>query len=238
MSDKEKKEKASEDKLKGGPAPVEGLAQHRHHRRDSFDHDPTTASMYDDGDKQKTYSAPGQLKWKFAGGPKAEYDAEPKKEAGPVEVLSQSRRNHKKKAHHRHHRNGGGRGADTFDNDPDTTSMYDDQHVYSNPGGFQASPDAAKKSLMQHRSRARDTFDHDPTTTSMYDDSWTFSAPGGLDWKFAGGPKAEYDAAQAAKKPAAPVESLAQRKDTFDNDPTTASMYDDCDKQKTYSGPG
>ena len=59
MSDKEKKEKASEDKLKGGPAPVEGLAQHRHHRRDSFDHDPTTASMYDDGDKQKTYSGPG-----------------------------------------------------------------------------------------------------------------------------------------------------------------------------------
>ena len=72
----------------------------------------------------------------------------------------------------------------------------------------------------------------------MYDDSWTFSAPGGLDWKFAGGPKAEYDAAQSSKKPAGPVEVLAQRKDSFDHDPTTASMYDDCDKQKTYSAAG
>ena len=72
----------------------------------------------------------------------------------------------------------------------------------------------------------------------MYDDSWTFSAPGGLDWKFAGGPKAEYDAAMKAKKPAAPVEVLAQRKDSFDHDPTTASMYDDVDKIKTMSAPG
>ena len=43
--------------------------------KDSFDHDPTTASMYDDVDKIKTMSAPGKLSWKFAGGPKAEYDA-------------------------------------------------------------------------------------------------------------------------------------------------------------------
>jgi hypothetical protein len=90
--------------------------------------------------------------------------------------------------------------------------MYDDQHVYSNPGGYQASyapPAKEAPALMQHRARARDTFDHDPTSTSMYDDSWTFSAPGALDWKFAGGPTAEYDAAMAAKKAAAPVEVLA-----------------------------
>lgn len=74
--------------------------------------------------------------------------------------------------------------------------MYDDQHVYSNAGGFKVADPAAKApALMQHRLKTKDTFDHDPTTTSMYDDSWTFSAPGGLDWKFAGGPKAEFDAA-------------------------------------------
>jgi len=172
--------------------------------------------MYDDGDKLKTYSAAGKLNWKFAGGPKAEYDKamEGKKEAAPVESLSQHRhhRRNQNKAghhsHHRHHRNG----ADTFDHDPDTTSMYDDQHVYSNAGAYQASfapPSKAAPALMQHRLRARDTFDHDPTSTSMYDDSWTFSAPGGLDWKFAGGPKAEYDAAMKTKKAAAPVEVLA-----------------------------
>ena len=46
--------------------------------------------MYDDGDKIKTYSAPGALNWKFAGGPKAEYDAAKgsKKEGAPVEVLA------------------------------------------------------------------------------------------------------------------------------------------------------
>jgi hypothetical protein len=69
----------------------------------------------------------------------------------------------------------------------------------------------------------------------MYDDSWTFSAPGGLNWKFAGGPKAEYDAAMKAAKPAAPVEVLAQRKDSYDHDPTTASMYDDGFQ---YAAPG
>ena len=70
----------------------------------------------------------------------------------------------------------------------------------------------------------------------MYDDTWTFSAPGALDWKFAGGPKAEYDAAVKSKK-AAPVEVLVQRqrKDSYDHDPTTASMYDDGFQ---YSAPG
>merc|ERR1712127_2953 len=93
---------------------------------------------------------------------------------------------------------------------------------------------------MQTRSRARDSFDHDPTTSSMYDDGFQYSAPGGLNWKFAGGPKAEYDAAMAAAKPAAPVEVLAQsmKLDSFDPDPTTASMYDDGDKVKTYSANG
>jgi len=236
LSDKEKKEQASEDKLKGGPAPVEGLAQHRRNKRDSYDHDPTTASMYDDGHK---YSAPGELNWKFAGGPKAEYDASHKSEA-PKEALSQYRRHNKKghHAHHRHHRNGNNRGADTFDHDPDTTSMYDDQHVYSAPGGFQAPVGDAKKSLTQTRHRVRDTYDHDPTTTSMYDDGWKYSDAGALNWKFAGGPKAEYDAAVTSKKPAPPVESLAQRKDSYDHDPTTASMYDDADKIKTYSAAG
>jgi hypothetical protein len=164
-------------------APVEVLTQHRHHHhhqgQDSFDADPTTASMYDDGDKQKTYSAAGKLNWKFAGGPKAEYDAAVggKKADAPVESLHQRshhRRNQKQK-HHRHHRNNGKSGADTFDNDPDTTSMYDDQHVYSNAGGFKASApvaSAAPPALMQHRLRTRDSFDHDPTTTSMYDDTF------------------------------------------------------------------
>lgn len=47
--------------------------------------------MYDDGDKVKTYSAAGALNWKFAGGPKAEYDTAQagKKDAAPAEALSQ-----------------------------------------------------------------------------------------------------------------------------------------------------
>jgi hypothetical protein len=160
--------------------------------------------MYD-GDKVKTYSAAGKLNWKFGGGPKAEYDKamEGKKAAAPVEVLSQHRHYRRNQdraahhAHHRHHRNNGRAGADTFDHDPDTTSMYDDQHVYGNAGEYKASfqgPSKAK-ALMQHRLRARDSFDFDPTTTSMYDDTFKYSAPGALDWQFAGGPKAEYDAA-------------------------------------------
>jgi len=48
--------------------------------------------MYDDCDKQKTYSSAGKLDWKFAGGPKAEFDiaqAAKKGEGAPKEVLSQ-----------------------------------------------------------------------------------------------------------------------------------------------------
>jgi hypothetical protein len=174
--------------------------------------------MYDDGFQ---YSAPGSLNWKFAGGPKAEYDAAmASKKAGPVEVLSQH------KHHHKHHRNA----ADSFDHDKDTASMYDDQHVYSKPGkGWALSPKekkekeseeklmtgpAAPAELAQHRHhhRGQDSFDADPTSASMYDDGdkvKTYSAAGKLNWKYAGGPKAEYDAAQASKKDAAPVETLS-----------------------------
>lgn len=131
--------------------------------------------MYDDADKIKTYapSGAGSLKWKFAGGPKAEYDADGK-------------------------------------------------------------PDPKYEVLAQRRASGKDSFDHDPTSASMYDDgdkvkTYAAAGAGTLNWKFAGGPKAEYDIAQAAKKDAAPVESLWQRsgKDTFDHDKDTASMYDD-----------
>ena len=46
----------------------------------------------------------------------------------------------------------------------------------------------------------------------MYDDGFQYSAPGALNWKFAGGPKAEYDTAKASKKEAGPVEVLTQHK--------------------------
>jgi hypothetical protein len=90
--------------------------------------------MYDDG---YVYTdKPGNVNWKFAGGPKAELDAAiAAKTAKPA--LAQHR--------HHHHRHGGNKGADTFDHDPDTTSMYDDQHVYSAPGAFKASANAAPK---------------------------------------------------------------------------------------------
>ena len=97
--------------------------------------------MYDDG---HVYTpAPGTLNWKFAGGPKAEFEAaqaKAKPEPSVAEALVQ--RTHK----------------DTYDHDPTTASMYDDGHVYT-------------------------------------------PAPGSLNWKFAGGPKAEFEAAQAKAKP-------------------------------------
>jgi len=201
----------------------QSLRQIARSRRDSYDHDPTTSSMYDDGHQ---YSAPGALNWKFAGGPKAEYDAAKasKPEAGPVEVLTQH------KHHHKHHRNA----VDSFDHDGDTSSMYDDQHVYSKPGkNWALSPKekkekeaddkltmagaAAPAELAQHRHhhRGQDSFDADPTTASMYDDgdkvkTYSPAGAGKLNWKFAGGPKAEYDAAPAKDK--APVEVLSQHR--------------------------
>lgn len=122
--------------------------------------------MYDDGDKIKTYSAAGALNWKFAGGPKAEYDKamEGKKAAAPVEVLSQK---YKK---------------DTFDGDSGSTSMYDDGHVYSEAGDFRPSPPSENKkkkdpdALVQVR--RGDTFDGDSGTASMYDDGHVYSEAG------------------------------------------------------------
>jgi len=120
---------------------VDSLVQHKHHNhhhkyaRDSYDHDPTTTSMYDDG---HVYAdKPGSVNWKFAGGPKAELDAAIAAKTATKPALAQHR--------HHHHRHGGHKGADTFDHDPDTTSMYDDQHVYSAPGAFKASANAAPK---------------------------------------------------------------------------------------------
>jgi len=140
--------------------------------------------------------------------------------------------------------------------------MYDDGHVYTDKpgnvnwkfaGGPKAELDAsiaAKKAkaagpatpaLMQKS--AKDSYDHDPTTTSMYDDGHVYTdKPGNVNWKFAGGPKAELDASIAAKKakaaaPAAAAPALVQKsgKDSFDADGSTASMYDD---QHVYSKPG
>jgi hypothetical protein len=121
--------------------------------------------------------------------------------------------------------------------------MYDDGWVYSQPGKFQKGPIVVgkfppeggpqvetvirpdKQSLRQIGRSSRDSYDPDPTTASMYDDGHAYSAPGALNWKFAGGPKAEYDAAKAKE---APVEVLAAHKkhhkhhrhskDSFDHD--------------------
>jgi len=49
----------------------------------------------------------------------------------------------------------------------------------------------------------------DPDTTSMYDDGHVYTdKAGSLTWKYAGGPKAEFDAAKAAKKKPEPTETL------------------------------
>jgi hypothetical protein len=126
----------------GSPEGAPALVQHRHRTRDTYDHDPTTTGMYDDGHVYTDRA--GSLTWKFAGGPKAEYDAAT---AAKNPSLVQ----------HKHH----------------------------------------------HHKSARDTYDHDPTTTGMYDDGRVYTdKAGSLTWKFAGGPKAEYDAAVAASKPA------------------------------------
>ena len=132
------------------PEPTETLTQFA--RRDSFDADPTTASMYDDGDKVKTYNQKGlgSLNWKFAGGPKAEYDAAKaaNKKPEPTETLIQ--RNVK----------------DSFDGDSGSSSMYDDGHVYSEAGQFRPSPastNSKKKveELSQVSKKSHDTFDMD-----------------------------------------------------------------------------
>jgi len=204
------------------------LVQHKHHHhrsnKDTYDKDPTSSSMYDDG---HVYTdKPGSLSWKYP----AEVEA-------PVA---------KSLVHQKHHHHNHGGHKDTFDHDPNTVSMYDDQHVYSIPGKFDASTNAAsagKKSgiekdtapasnpeapaLVQHTHITRDTYDHDPTTTGMYDDSHVYTdKSGSLNWKYAGGPKAEYDASIKVSKVAL-LQQNGNKKDTFDNDADTASMYDD-----------
>jgi len=155
--------------------------------------------MYDDG---HVYTdKPGSLTWKY-----------PAAKATPAEAEAPVAKSLVHQKHH-HHRHGGNK--DTFDHDPDTASMYDDQLVYSTPGTFRPSANAAPAggksgaekdtapagnpeapALVQHAHRARDTYDHDPTTTSMYDDGHVYTdKAGALTWQFAGGPKAEYDAA-------------------------------------------
>jgi hypothetical protein len=153
-----------------------------------------------------------------------------------------------KKHHHHKHGNGGNQGRDTFDHDPDTTSMYDDQHIYSRPGEFKGNvgqaPNTKGKAdetdtstipipVALNQARMRDTFDKDPTSTSMYDDGHVYTDHAGtLKWKFAGGPAAEYKAA-TGHEPFALVQRV--KGDTFDHDPDTAAMYDD---QHVYSKPG
>lgn len=128
------------------------FAQHR----DTFDKDPDTVSMYDD---QHLYGAVGS--WKFPVEAK-KAAAAPAKEA-------------KKALMQMYHR-------DTFDKDPDTVSMYDDQHLYGAVGSWkfpvekkEAKPAAkkaeAKKALIQMGDIPQtDNFDNDPDTVSGNDD--------------------------------------------------------------------
>ena len=96
---------------------------------------------------------------------------------------------------------------DTYDKDPDTTSMYDDLHTYGVPGSLKFPKEAPKpaaeapKKLMQINKS--DTYDKDPDTTSMYDDLHTYVKPGS-------GAFAQHG-----------------QRDTYDKDPNTVSMYDD-----------
>ena len=108
--------------------------------------------MYDDGDKVKTYNQKGlgSLNWKFAGGPKAEYDAAKAKAKKPEATETLIQRNTK----------------DSFDGDSGSSSMYDDGHVYSEAGQFRPSPastNSKKKveELSQVSKKSHDTFDMD-----------------------------------------------------------------------------
>ena len=108
--------------------------------------------------------------------------------------------------------------GDTYDRDPDTVSMYDDLHTYVKPG----SGAFAQKFK-------RDSYDKDPDTVSMYDDLHTYGQPG---WaKF---PK-EAPKKEAPKKEAPKKLMQVNRRDTYDRDPDTVSMYDDL---HTYVKPG
>ena len=102
-----------------------------------------------------------------------------------------------------------------------------------------AIPASQHKQLIQ-RNR-RDTFDSDPDTSSMYDDGWVYSKPG----KFKGTapspaapgkkPAEVKEVPMSAPNPAAPALYQRSKKDSYDMDPDTASMYDD---GWVYSKPG
>ena len=230
--------------------------RHHHKARDTYDQDPNTSSMYDDGHVYTDTA--GSVKWKFAGGPAAEYQSATG--YNPY-TLSQH-----KKHHYRSKR-------DTYDQDPTSTSMYDDGHVYTTQAGSlkneavpaakkeaapaakkEAAPAAKKeaeaappaKALMHKKhhhkhgrkgqaagSFAQDTYDQDPDTTSMYDDGHVYTDDAGkIKWVFAGGPAAEYQKA-TGYNPYTMVQT--GKSDSYDMDPDTTSMYDD---GHVYSKPG
>jgi tellurite resistance-related uncharacterized protein len=142
--------------------------------------------------------------------------------------------------------------------------MYDDGWVYSKPGKFKggdpmagitgkvplptkdapmANPENAPGNLMQTYRERKDTYDFDPDTASMYDDGWVYSKPG----KFKGGdpmagitgkvplPTKDAPMANPENAPGNLMQKYRNRKDTYDFDPDTASMYDD---GWVYSKPG
>ena len=139
--------------------------------QDTYDRDPDTTSMYDD---LHTYVKPGS--GAFAQQQPSELERPKKKKAKGKPRRGQEHLSLSQK-------------ADTYDRDPDTTSMYDDLHTYVKPG----SGAFAQKA---------DTYDRDPDTTSMYDDLHTYVKPGSG--------------------------AFAQKvdRDVLDNDPDTVSEYD------------
>jgi hypothetical protein len=212
-------------------------------RKDTYDMDPDTASMYDD---QWAYGKAGKMK---GGNPMAGITGKvplptPEVQMGNPESapgnLMQSYRGRR----------------DTFDMDPDTASMYDDGWVYGKPGKFKGgnpmagitgkvplptpevalgNPDSAPGNLMQSYRGRKDTYDMDPDTASMYDDQWVYGKAG----KFKSGnpmagitgkvplPTPEVAMGNPESAPGNLMQAYRGRKDTYDMDPDTASMYDD-----------
>jgi len=172
------------------------LSQHRHrhprNRRDTFDQDPTSTSMYDDGHVYTDKA--GSLKNEPVKVEKKEAAPEAKKEAAPAkkEAAPPAKALMHKKHHHKHARKGQAAGSfaqDTYDQDPDTTSMYDDGHVYTDDAGkikwvFAGGPAAeyAKATGYNPYTMVQvgksDSYDMDPDTASMYDDGHVYSKPG------------------------------------------------------------
>ena len=106
------------------------LAQQHRNKKDTFDNDQDTASMYDDG---WVYSQPG----KFKKGPVIVGKFPPGGGKQVETVLRPDQQSLSHQGHHKHHHRNK---RDTFDNDQDTASMYDDGWVYSQPGKFTKGP--------------------------------------------------------------------------------------------------